>query len=163
MTAVSFTPHPIHLIHLSFPKTAFEHRDVQRGEGELLLFPRFDLQAHRKLDTEKRRIYLHLKVKSRSAKQAIVKFNFEVWAAFECAEFVQTEQALETFAPAPAMLQIAWPYVRPYMNQQMGLLGLPPYHLPLVIQWQEHQLDGGSLPAATAQVEQSRHRQVEQD
>ena len=109
-----------------------------------------------------RRIALQLNVKSRTASKAVVKFNFEVLAVFECMEHVQTQEALDVFAPSPAMLQIAWPYVRPYMAQQMTMLGLPPYHLPLVIQWHIHDPEGNHLPRATAQVAESRQGQIEQ-
>lgn len=159
MTAVSITSHPIRLLRLNFPKTAFERRNVKSNEGEPLLFPRFDLEVQRTLDLEERRIDLTLKVKSRPGPKAIVKFSFEVKAVFECTEFVQTTEALIQFAPSAAMLHIAWPYVRPYLTEQMTMLGLPPYHLPLVIKWKEQEPVEGGLPGATAHVEESRQEQ----
>lgn len=102
-----------------------------------LYFPAFKLTTERKLDIAERTLVLVIKVKSTSHPKAVLSFDFEAEAMFQCAEFEQTEEALQQFASGTTPMMLVWAYVRSYMALQMTQLGLPPYHLPLVLRWNE--------------------------
>lgn len=69
--------------------------------------------------------------------RSVVAFNFEVEAVLQCAEFDRAEQALQEFSAGTTPMMLLWPYVRPYMNIQMYQMGLPDFHLPLVLRWEQ--------------------------
>lgn len=81
-----------------------------------------------------------MKVKSSPNRRGVVAFSFDVEAIFQCADFAEAERALREFAQGSAPVTLAWSYVRTYIAWQMSQLGVPPYHLPLVLSW--NTLDG---------------------
>lgn len=86
---------------------------------------------------KERKLVLALHVKSTTTRKAALSFDFEAEALFQCAEFERSEDALTQFAAGTTPLTLAWAYVRSYLASQMTHLGLPPYHLPLVLRWNE--------------------------
>lgn len=102
-----------------------------------LYFPAFSLTTERRVNLEDRTFIMMMHVKSSTTRKAALKFDFEVEALFQCIEFERAEDALKQFASGTTPMMLAWAYVRSYMAWQMTQLGLPPYHLPLVLRWNE--------------------------
>lgn len=131
-------PHPISVVFIAFPKVQFERKLLPKP-GDKAFFPSYDITMTQELKAEQRMLSMHLKIRSRRAKTAVVSFNFEVDAVFRCAEFDRSEQALQEFSQSTTPMMLLWPYVRPFVNTQMYHLGLPDYHLPLVLRWEKQE------------------------
>ena len=134
VTQVIGIPHPVRLVSIVFPKARFERRKKAEADKSLY-FPPFTIAPERQVNPDERRLLLSMEVKSSPNRRGVVAFNFNVEATFQCADFAEAERALHEFAQGPAPVTLAWSYVRTYIAWQMSQLGVPPYHLPLVLSW----------------------------
>jgi len=142
--------HPVFLRNVLFPQIRFER--LVDAESPFT-FPRLDIKAKRSLGDDGGAIALEISARpdDQDAKNCPLTFSFTALALFECADFSEREKALQEFIHSPSALNLMWPYVRSFLADMNAKLGLPEFHIPLVLDWQEEPESetGTSVDAST--------------
>lgn len=128
--------HPVQLRELLFPAFHFERLpDVQSP----FKFPDLAIKAQHRLELDNRQATLLLTLKGEpkaEEKNYPLSFTVSVVAFFESPDFPDVNQALDEFIHSASALNVVWPYVRNFLSTMNAHLGLPGYHIPLVISWE---------------------------
>jgi preprotein translocase subunit SecB len=133
---LNLVSHPVQLRQLFFPAYHFERLPNVESPFE---FPEFNITAERRLELESREAILFLYIESKSKagpKNNPLSFSISVIAYFESQNFPEVNQALEEFTHSASAFNVVWPYVRSFLSDMNKHLGLPEYHIPLVIGWE---------------------------
>jgi preprotein translocase subunit SecB len=128
--------HPVQLRQLFFPSFHFERLPDAESPFE---FPELDVKAEHRLDLENRQAVLVLTLSGEpkaEAKNYPLSFSVSVVAFFDSPDFPDVNQALDEFIHSASALNVVWPYVRNFLSNMNTHLGLPEYHIPLVIGWE---------------------------